>query len=121
MAEISDKIINIVFINAPASNSFSSPLGCSYSPTAKVDFNISEAHLASVAVGQTVYATSVAYPGETFSGAISSIDARLDPVTRSIQVRAIIDNQENKLRPGMLLQITVQRPKNPQVKVDGKQ
>ena len=75
----------------------------------KVDFNISEAHLASVAVGQVVLATSVAYPGQTFSGTISSIDARLDPVTRSIQVRAIIDNEENKLRPGMLLQITVQR------------
>lgn len=75
----------------------------------KVDFNVSEAYLAAVATGQTVYATSVAYPGETFSGEITSIDARLDPVTRAIQVRAIIDNQVGKLRPGMLLQITVQR------------
>ncbi|WP_100643795.1 efflux RND transporter periplasmic adaptor subunit [Alteromonas facilis] len=75
----------------------------------KVDFNVSEAHLASIAKGQTVRATSVAYPGQTFEGEISSIDARLDPVTRSIKVRAIINNSEQLLRPGMLLQVTVQR------------
>ena len=75
----------------------------------KVDFNISEAHLARVARGQTVSATSVAYPGQIFTGEVSSIDARLDPVTRSIKVRAIIDNAKGALRPGMLLQITVQR------------
>ena len=75
----------------------------------KVDFNVSESHLASVAKGQKVTATSIAYPGEQFDGQISSIDARLDPVTRSIQVRAIIDNQAQRLRPGMLLQIVVQK------------
>lgn len=75
----------------------------------KVDFNVSESHLASVAKGQKVTATSIAYPGIEFSGLISSIDARLDPVTRSIQVRAIIDNPEQLLRPGMLLQIVVQK------------
>ncbi|MBT0585313.1 efflux RND transporter periplasmic adaptor subunit [Alteromonas oceanisediminis] len=75
----------------------------------KVDFNLSETHLASVSKGQSVTAASVAYPGETFTGQISTIDARLDPMTRSINVRAIIDNPEGKLRPGMLLQITVQK------------
>jgi membrane fusion protein (multidrug efflux system) len=75
----------------------------------KVDFNISEAHLARVARGQTVSATSVAYPGQIFTGKVSNIDARLDPVTRSIKVRAIIDNAKGTLRPGMLLHITVQR------------
>lgn len=75
----------------------------------KVDFNVSESHLASVVKGQKVAATSIAYPGVEFNGEISSIDARLDPVTRSIQVRAIIDNSEQLLRPGMLLQIVVEK------------
>lgn len=75
----------------------------------KVDFNVSESYLASVATGQKVTATSIAYPGVEFSGQITSIDARLDPVTRSIRVRAIIDNAEQFLRPGMLLQIVVQK------------
>ncbi|AWL11087.1 uncharacterized protein HMF8227_00591 [Saliniradius amylolyticus] len=75
----------------------------------KVDFNIAEAYLPDVAGGQTVIARSVAYPGETFEGTIKSIDSRVDPVTRSVQVRALVDNVDLKLRPGMLLQINLQK------------
>lgn len=75
----------------------------------KVDFNIAENHLASVAKGQTLSASSVAYPGVEFEGKISSIDTRLDPISRSIRVRATIDNEDNRLRPGMLLTVTVEK------------
>ncbi|MBN7819583.1 efflux RND transporter periplasmic adaptor subunit [Bowmanella yangjiangensis] len=75
----------------------------------KVDFSISESHLPDVAKGQLVIASTVAYPGEAFHGEISSLDSRIDPVTRAVQVRAIIDNTELKLRPGMLLQINLQK------------
>jgi membrane fusion protein (multidrug efflux system) len=75
----------------------------------KVDFNIAESHLPSVAKGQLVRATSVAYPGEVFEGKISNINSRVDPVTRAIQIRAIITNDGLKLRPGMLLQINLQK------------
>ncbi|WP_026376309.1 efflux RND transporter periplasmic adaptor subunit [Aestuariibacter salexigens] len=74
-----------------------------------VDFSIAENHLASVARGQQVAAYSVAYPGQAFTGKISSIGSRLDPQTRSIQVRAEIANPDLKLRPGMLLQINLQK------------
>ena len=75
----------------------------------KVDFNIAENHLPSVSVGQKVSSTSVAYPNQLFEGLITSIDSRVDPVTRAIQIRAIIDNPEYKLRPGMLLQINLEK------------
>ncbi|MBF7071919.1 efflux RND transporter periplasmic adaptor subunit [Glaciecola sp. MH2013] len=75
----------------------------------KVDFSISELHLASVATGQAIAASSIAYPGELFKGEISSIDSRIDPVTRAIQVRAQIPNPDYRLRPGMLLQINVEK------------
>ena len=75
----------------------------------KMDFTIAESHLASVNKGQKVSATSVAYPGQTFEGKISSIASRVDPVTRAIQIRATIDNKDLKLRPGMLLQINLQK------------
>ena len=75
----------------------------------KVDFSISELHLASLAIGQSVVATSIAYLGENFKGEITSIDSRIDPVTRAIQVRAQIPNDDLKLRPGMLLQINVEK------------
>ncbi|MGS2719729.1 efflux RND transporter periplasmic adaptor subunit [Paraglaciecola aestuariivivens] len=77
--------------------------------TIKVDFEIAESHLSSLALGQLIRATSIAYPGEVFSGKIVSIGSRVDPNTRAIQIRATIDNQSLKLRPGMLLQIVLQK------------
>ena len=38
---------------------------------------------------------------------MSSVDSRIDPITRAFTVRAIIDNSDAHLRPGMLLNITV--------------
>ena len=75
----------------------------------KVDFSIAENHLASVSEGQRVLAKSVAYPGQLFEGKVTNIEARLDPITRSIRARAIIENPELKLRPGMLLQLDLQK------------
>lgn len=75
----------------------------------KVDFDIAESHLASVALGQKIRATSVAYPGKVFEGQITSIASRVDPSTRSVQIRANIKNEDLKLRPGMLLQILLQK------------
>ena len=75
----------------------------------KVDFSVAENQLASLAKGQRIAATSVAYPSEVFNGVISNIDTRLDPISRAIQVRATIENQDSKLRPGMLLTIVVEK------------
>jgi membrane fusion protein (multidrug efflux system) len=75
----------------------------------KVDFNIAEVHLPKIAIGQKIRATSIAYPDEIFEGKIVSIGSRVDPTTRAIQIRANINNQDFKLRPGMLLQIILQK------------
>jgi len=75
----------------------------------KVDFSVPERYFASIAVDQEVITRSRAYPGEQFVGRISSFDSRVDPVTRSVKVRAKIDNDDERLRPGMLLQITLLR------------
>jgi membrane fusion protein (multidrug efflux system) len=75
----------------------------------KVDFSIAENHFSSVKDGQRIVSTSVAYPGEEFTGEITNIDSRIDPRTRSIQIRAKIPNPDLKLRPGMLLQINLEK------------
>lgn len=77
--------------------------------TMKVDFSVSENHFSSIKDGQRIVATSVAYPGQTFEGKITNIDSRIDPRTRAIRVRAQIPNNELKLRPGMLLQINLEK------------
>lgn len=75
----------------------------------KVDFSVPERYFASLAVDQEVIARNRAYPGQQFVGRITSIDSRVDPVTRSVRVRAELPNNEDLLRPGMLLQITLLR------------
>jgi membrane fusion protein (multidrug efflux system) len=75
----------------------------------KIDFSISENHFSSVRDGQRIVAKSVAYPGELFEGKITNIDSRINPNTRSIRVRAQIPNPDLKLRPGMLIQINLEK------------
>jgi len=73
--------------------------------TIKLDFNIAEVYLAQLQPGQTVEAHSIVYRGEAFDGTVTSVGSRVDPVTRSVRVRAEIANPDGKLRPGMLLTV----------------
>lgn len=73
----------------------------------KVDFSVSERYLAALKPGQQVEATNVAYPGLLFAGEVRSVDPRIDPVTRAVTIRAHLPNAERRLRPGMLLSMTL--------------
>ncbi|SEK51925.1 membrane fusion protein, multidrug efflux system [Colwellia chukchiensis] len=75
----------------------------------KVDFSVPERYLTTVAVGQTIEATNTAYAKQVFIGKITSIDSRIDAMTRTLKVRAEIPNAELKLRAGMLLNLQVVR------------
>ncbi len=69
----------------------------------KLDFSVPETFLAAVKEGMEVKAVSVAYPTDIFSGQVASIDTRVDPVSRSVMVRALIKNADRRLKPGMFL------------------
>jgi membrane fusion protein (multidrug efflux system) len=71
----------------------------------KLDFSVPERHLAIVETGQDVIAHSETYPDRDFTGKVASVDSRVDPVTRSVAVRAEIPNPQRLLRPGMLLSV----------------
>ena len=58
----------------------------------KLDFDVPETFVAVLAAGQSVAATSIAYPGRSFAGSVISVDSRVDPVSRSVTVRAAIPN-----------------------------
>ncbi|MFD0739233.1 efflux RND transporter periplasmic adaptor subunit [Lysobacter koreensis] len=75
-----------------------------------VDFPVPEALLANIAPGQQLAGSSAAYPGRTFDGTVSTIDARIDEATRALTVRGDFANTDRALRPGMLLQVTLSRP-----------
>ncbi|MFY0641156.1 MAG: efflux RND transporter periplasmic adaptor subunit [Bermanella sp.] len=69
----------------------------------QMDFNLAEIYLPHIKVGQNIKAHSAAYPEQTFNGKIITLDSRVNSDTRSIKVRAQIDNKQALLRPGMLL------------------
>ncbi len=71
----------------------------------KLDFNVPERYLAVLSEGQDVVAHSETYPERDFTGQVTSVDSRVDPVTRSLTVRAELPNPERLLRPGMLLSV----------------
>lgn len=75
-----------------------------------VDFQVPEAELASLKPGDKVSGSSIAYPGRSFEGEVSTIDARVDPGSRAVTVRADFSNPDHALRPGMLLDVRVFRP-----------
>jgi membrane fusion protein (multidrug efflux system) len=76
----------------------------------KLDFSVPETFLAALASGQTVRAKSAAYPGKEFTGVVSTVGSRVDPVTRALTVRADFANPEALLRPGMLLTVRLEKP-----------
>jgi membrane fusion protein (multidrug efflux system) len=73
----------------------------------KVDFHLPERLLTHIHVGQQVTAFNSAYQDKEFIGKITALDSRIDSSTRNIKVRATINNKALKLRPGMLLNISV--------------
>lgn len=76
----------------------------------KLDFAVPEVFLSTLQPGLTVEARSTAYSGTAFAGRVSSVDTRVDPATRSVAIRALIDNRDGRLRPGMFMTVKLVRP-----------
>jgi membrane fusion protein (multidrug efflux system) len=75
----------------------------------KLDFTVPESVVAAMKPGLTLEATSVAYPGQSFSGRVDSVDSRVDPNTRSVIVRALVPNPQGLLKPGMFMNVRLSR------------
>lgn len=73
----------------------------------KLDFTLPSIYLTSLRTGLAIVATSPAFDERPFKGNVSSIDSRIDPVTRAIVVRAMLPNPERLLKPGLLMHVTL--------------
>lgn len=78
----------------------------------KLDFSIPETFLSVIEQGMTINAESAAYRDRTFEGRILSVDTRVDPLTRSVAVRARINNDDDVLKPGMFLTVGLIQDEN---------
>lgn len=73
----------------------------------KLTFTLPEKYAGEVKTGQRVEVTTRVYLNETFGGEVYFINPKLNPDTRTIEVKARVDNSEYKLRPGYFVTVNV--------------
>jgi cobalt-zinc-cadmium efflux system membrane fusion protein len=69
--------------------------------TVWVSSDVAESAIRFIQVGERIDVELTAYPGETFHGRVTRIADTVDPQTRTIKVRAEMENSKGKLRPEM--------------------
>ena len=82
-----------------------------------VRFEAYESDLPWLRYAQHVEFTSPSFPGETFDAIISFIDPVVDPKTRTVKVRAVVDNSDGRLKPDMFVRGIVRSRLNAQGQV----
>lgn len=69
--------------------------------TVLVDFDVPEAYASAVKIGAELVINAWAAGQQEFRGTIQAIESRVDPVSRTMRVRAAVPNPNDLLRPGM--------------------
>jgi len=69
----------------------------------ELGFAIPEKFLGQISLGQIVKGRSPAYPDERFAGELVELGTRINELSRTLPVRALIDNPDNMLRPGQFM------------------
>ncbi len=75
----------------------------------KLDFTVPETYLFVLRRGLPVTAAATGLPDRTFTGVVTNMDSRVDPVTRSVIVRAELPNPDGLLRQGMFMTVRAAR------------
>ena len=75
----------------------------------KLDFSVPAIFLTELKTGLKTQARAAALGDNVYLGEVKSVDSRVDPVTRSVQVRALLPNTDSRIIPGMLMQVDLLR------------
>lgn len=78
----------------------------------KVKINVPEDDIAKIHVGQEFRFTVSSLSGQTFTARVTEKGVSADPITRSYEVKAVADNANRKLLPGMVCDVYVQSSSN---------
>jgi membrane fusion protein (multidrug efflux system) len=73
----------------------------------KLDFRVPERFLPAVQLGQKIGVQVDAFPDRRFEGEVAAIDPQIDEEGRSLVVRAVVQNEEDQLRPGLFARVTL--------------
>lgn len=72
--------------------------------TVWAEFDAYENQIASLKKGQTIKVTTNAYRNEVFDAKVSFIDPLLNSATRTVVVRAVLQNKKDLFKPGMFVE-----------------
>ena len=91
-------------------------------PPLLVRFDVPEALLGRIAVGETASVVPWSSADITAEGTVYDVDSRVDEDNRSFTARARIPNEEDRLRPGMSFRVSLdikgpQRPRVPEIAI----
>src|SRR5215471_3953125 len=72
-----------------------------------VNFGVPQQNAPNVKIGRELHVTSDELRGIDFAGRVTAVDSVVDESTRNITVQATLANPQNKLRPGMFVQVAL--------------
>lgn len=78
----------------------------------KIKINVPEDDIAKIHVGQAFRFTVSSLAGQTFTARVTEKGVSADPITRSYEVKAVADNPNRQLLPGMICDVYVQASSN---------
>lgn len=71
----------------------------------ELTFAVPERFIGQLQQGQPVSGVTASWPDRIFKGVLAELDTRIDPLSRTLKVRALIDNSEGDLRPGQFMSV----------------
>lgn len=78
-----------------------------------IEFELPERAVGLLADAEDVLASTSSFIGRVFTASIISFDSRIDDVTRSVTVEALIDNTDGLLWPGMTFAVRLMQESEP--------
>ena len=78
----------------------------------KLDFRVSEVYLGQIRKDQPVAVRVDAFHNEQFAGRVYALETTVDERTRTLLLRARVQNPGSRLRPGMFARVTLQLATN---------
>ena len=69
------------------------------------EYSLPERYLSELRAGQKVAVRVQAYPDSLFEGSVYAISPSIETASRSVRIRALIENPDRRLRPGMFAEV----------------
>ncbi|MCC6598767.1 MAG: efflux RND transporter periplasmic adaptor subunit [Alphaproteobacteria bacterium] len=75
----------------------------------KIDFDVPTLFLPSLKAGMPIMGKVEVFGDRVFAGVVHTINTQIDPVTRTVKMRAIVENKDGVLKPGLLMNVILEK------------